>query len=277
MLNAAELAYKLIDMRNHHGEHKRLGALDVCPFVPVSNVTMDDCVQYAKQLAERFAQRLQVPIFLYGAAAQQDYRRQVPQIREGEYEGLGERLKQSKWLPDYGPAHFVPSWGATMVGARQFLIAYNVNLLCTKNQANHIAFNIREQGRANEQKPGRLQAVQAMGWILEEANLAQVTTNIVDHKRTPIHRVWEEVNNDAEKLHVPVFGSEIVGVVPLDAMLEVADYFIRKDQLLILGEQDKIRLAVHKLGLSYLEKFKPEERVIEYIMRCPNVGCKKAG
>jgi glutamate formiminotransferase/formiminotetrahydrofolate cyclodeaminase len=267
LLNACDVAFRLIDMRTHHGEHKRLGALDVCPFVPVRNATMADCVVLAEQFGQALADRLDVPVFLYGEAARSAARRQVPTIREGEYEALAERLQSPLWKPDFGPSTFVASWGASIVGARQFLIAYNVNLACTRQQANTIAFNLRESGRPQKQQPGRLVGVQAMGWIVDEANLAQVTANILDHHRTPLHRVWNEVVADAAQMGIPVFGSEIVGVVPLDALIAAADHFIDTERLLVLGEEAKVRLAVHRLGLSYLQDFRPEERVIEYILR----------
>lgn len=173
-LNAARVAYQLIDMTHHHGEHPRLGAMDVCPFVPVRNVTMEECVTCSRIFAEQLAAELHVPVYLYGEASQEDYRKTVPQIRAGEYEGLAERIKQAEWKPNFGPAEFVPNWGATIAGARKFLIAYNINVLATKEQAHRIALNIREQGRSKSE-PGRLKCVQAMGWYLEEYRIAQVS------------------------------------------------------------------------------------------------------
>ena len=161
------------------------------------------------------------------------------------------------WAPDFGPAEFVPSWGASMVGVRKFLIAYNVNLISTKEQAHRVALNIREQGRGPGQ-PGRLKAVQGIGWYLEEANVAQVSLNLTDHDVTPIHVAFEEVCRDAEELNLPVVGSEIVGLVPLKAILQAAEYYIARDKLFILEEDQKVRFVISKLGLSSLKQFQPE-------------------
>lgn len=266
-LNAAKIAYKLIDMTTHQGEHKRLGAMDVCPFIPVSGgATMDDCVEAANQLGARLSE-LGVPVYLYGHAARADYRRQVPQIRAGEYEMLEARLKEAAWQPDYGPAEFVPRWGASIVGARNFLIAYNVNLVSTKEQAHRIALIIRAT-RSNGE-PGRLPATQAMGWYLKEANIAQVTVNILDIEVTKLHQVYEECSKEAINLKLPVTGSEIVGLVPLKAMLDVAEYYIEKENLFILDEDQKIHLAINRLGLNSLGPFDPTKRIIEYMIAKP--------
>ncbi|XP_069692124.1 formimidoyltransferase-cyclodeaminase-like [Periplaneta americana] len=262
-LNAAIAASKLINMATHKGEHPRVGAMDVCPFIPVRGVTEEECVGYAKQLGHLLASELSVPVFLYGAAASRDYRRTVAQIRAGEYEALAERINDEKWAPDFGPAKFVPEWGATMVGVRKFLIAYNINLIATKEQAHRIALNVREQGRGPSE-PGKLRAVQGIGWWLEEANMAQVSLNLLDHDVTPIHAAYEEVCKDALDLKLPVVGSEIVGLVPLRSLLQVAEFYIEKEGLFVLEEDQKVRLAISKLGLSSLKPFIPKERIIEY-------------
>ncbi|KAF4527487.1 hypothetical protein B566_EDAN014541 [Ephemera danica] len=263
-LNAARVASRLIDMASHSGEHPRLGAMDVCPFVPVRGVEVEECIYCAMRFAEKLAAEINVPVYLYGEAAKRGaHRRTVPQIRAGEYEGLTEKLKQSDWQPDFGPATFVPQWGATMVGVRPFLLAYNINLLGTKEQAHRIALNVREQGRGAGQ-PGRLRAVQGMGWWLDEANLAQVSLNILDHNVTPLHAAYEAVCRDAEELGVAVVGSELVGLVPLAALLQVANFYMEKDGLLILEESQKVRLAITRLGLNSLGSFNPSERIIEY-------------
>jgi glutamate formiminotransferase/formiminotetrahydrofolate cyclodeaminase len=262
-LAAARVARDRIDMRKHRGEHPRFGAMDVCPFIPVTGVTMDDCVQIAKAFGRRAAEELQVPIFLYEEAAKKAYRRKLPDIRKGEYEGLEKRLKDPRWKPDFGPTDFVPSWGATATGARKFLIAYNVNILGTSNQAHRIALNLREAGRGPNQ-PGRLQEVKGMGWFVDEYNMAQVTVNLSDYKVTPIHLLYEEVKKEATSLQVGVAGSEIVGIVPLEAVLMAADYYIEKENLFILNEDQKIRLAVERLGLHSVNAFNPEEKIIEY-------------
>ena len=268
-LNAARVARERIDMRTHTGEHPRMGALDVCPFVPVANVSMAECVAVSRDFAKRAAEELRVPFFLYEAAAEQDYRRTLPQIREGEYEGLAEKLKQPAWKPDFGPDRFVPEWGATVTGARSFLIAYNVNLLGTPNQAHRIALNLREAGRGPE-APGRLKAVKGMGWFVDDYNLAQVTVNLTDYRVTPPHVFFEAVKEEAAKLKVAVTGSEVVGLLPLEAMLMAADYYIEKENLFIIDEGQKIRLVIERLGLNSVSTFVPEKRIIEYMLEEEN-------
>nr|XP_046237792.1 formimidoyltransferase-cyclodeaminase isoform X1 [Scatophagus argus] len=265
-LNAARQAFSLIDMSKHSGEHPRTGALDVCPFIPVQNVSMEDCVNCANVFGQKLAEMLHVPVYLYGEAARKETRRSLPSVRAGEYEALPEKLKRDGWAPDFGPSVFVPSWGATVTGARKFLIAYNVNLIGTKEQAHRIALDIREQGRGKDQ-PGLLQKVQGMGWYLDEANIAQVSTNILDYELTPLHTVYEEICRDAEELKLPVVGSQIVGLIPLKALLDSADFYIRRDQLFILEEEHKVRLVISKLGLDSLGPFNPKERIIEYMVR----------
>nr|XP_055074709.1 formimidoyltransferase-cyclodeaminase-like [Misgurnus anguillicaudatus] len=265
-LNAARVAFKLIDMSKHSGEHPRTGAMDVCPFIPVQNVTMEECVQCANAFGQRLSDMLHVPVYLYGEAARKESRRSLPSVRAGEYEALPDKLKKSEWAPEYGPANFVPSWGATVTGARKFLVAYNVNLLSTKEQAHRIALDIREQGRGKDQ-PGLLKKVQGMGWYLEESNLAQVSTNILDFELTPVHTVYEEICRDAKDLNLPVVGSQIVGLIPLKAMLDCADFYIRRENLFVVEDEHKIRLVISKLGLDSLGPFIPKERIIEYMVR----------
>uniref|UniRef100_A0A671YZA0 Formimidoyltransferase-cyclodeaminase n=1 Tax=Sparus aurata TaxID=8175 RepID=A0A671YZA0_SPAAU len=250
-LNAARQAFSLIDMSKHSGEHPRTGAMDVCPFIPVQNVSMDDCVNCANMFGEKLAEMLHVPVYLYGEAAQKETRRSLPSVRAGEYEALPEKLKSDDWAPDFGPAEFVPSWGATVTGARKFLIAYNVNLISTKEQAHRIALDVREQGRGKDQ-PGLLKKVQGMGWYLDEANLAQVSTNILDYELTPLHTVYQEICRNAEDLKLPVVGSQIVGLIPLRALLDSADFYINRDGLFIVEEEHKVRLVISKLGLDSL-------------------------
>lgn len=264
-LAAARVARQRIDMRQHSGEHPRFGAMDVCPFVPVANVTMDECVEISKKFAERAAKELNIPFYLYEEAAEHDYRRKLPDVRAGEYEGLAEKLRDPKWQPDFGPAEFVAEWGITATGARKFLIAYNVNILGTPNQAHRIALNLREAGRGPEE-PGRLKEVKGMGWFVDEYNLAQVTVNLNDYQVTPIHVMYEEAKKEAAALSLAVTGSEIVGVVPLEAILMAADFYIEQEGLFIYQEEQKIRLAVERLGLNSVAPFKPEEKIIEYIV-----------
>ncbi len=265
-LAAARVARDLIDMRVHRGEHPRMGALDVCPFVPVSGVTMEDCVGCAREFGRRAADELGLPIYLYEAAASQPHRKSLKQIRAGEYEGLAERITRPEWKPDFGPAEFVPTWGATVTGARFFLIAYNVNVLGTKEQAHRIALNVREQGRGPGE-PGRLRAVKGIGWWVEEYGLAQVSMNLDDFTVTPPHAAFEAVVEEAEALKVGVAGSEIVGLIPLEALLMAAEHYIRKEGLFIIDERQKIRLAVERLGLSSISPFIPEKRIIEYLVK----------
>ncbi|NXD17452.1 FTCD cyclodeaminase, partial [Nothocercus nigrocapillus] len=265
-LSAARAAGQLIDMSRHKGEHPRMGALDVCPFVPVRNVSMEECVACACSFGQRLSAELGVPVYLYGEAAREESRKSLPAIRAGEYEALPKKLEKPEWAPDFGPPTFVPRWGATVAGARTFLIAYNINLLCTKELAHRIALNIREQGRGAEQ-PGRLKKVQGIGWYLEEENIAQVSTNLLDFETTPLHEVYEEVCRDAEALKLPVVGSQLVGLIPKKAMLDAAEFYIKRDKLFILEEEHKIRLVVSRLGLDSLSPFNPRERIIEYLVQ----------
>jgi len=268
-LNAARAAQSRIDMSRHSGEHPRFGALDVCPFVPVANITMQACVALAEDFGRRLGEDFQVPVFLYEQAARQVDRRGLSDVREGEYEGLAQRLKDPRWQPDFGPARFVPAWGATAVGARNFLIAYNVNIMGTANQAHRIALNLREAGRGPD-APGRLKKVKGMGWFVDEYNLAQVTVNLEDYTVTPIHHFFEAVKAEAAQLNVGVAGSEVVGLVPLESILTAAEYYIAQENLFILEEDQKIRLAIERLGLNSVARFDPQERIIEYIVAEPD-------
>ncbi|XP_065053195.1 formimidoyltransferase-cyclodeaminase-like [Rhopilema esculentum] len=264
-INGAKAAAGLIDMRRHQGEHPRLGALDVCPFIPVANATMDDCIECANMFGKRASEELGIPVYLYGFAAKSDYRRAVPQIRAGEYEGLAEKIKKDEWKPDYGPAEFIPSWGATIAGARKYLIAYNINVLGTKEQAHRIALNLRENGRGPD-KPGKLKKVQGLGWYLQEANLAQISLNLLDFEETAIHTAFEEAKKDLEEINIGICGSEVVGLVPLKSILMAADYYMGKENLFIMDEKQKVRLVIERLGLSSIKPFIPEQRIIEFMV-----------
>ncbi len=264
-LNSARVAKEKIDMATHKGAHHRMGAMDVCPFIPVSNVTMEECVEISKEFGRRAADELNIPIYLYEESASLDYRKKLPQIREGQYEGLKKRICTKEWKPDFGPARFIPEWGATVTGARSFLIAYNVNLLSTPNQAHRIALNLREAGRG-EDDPGKLKDVKGMGWYVDDYNLAQVTVNLNNYNITPLHVLFEEVKKEAEKLNIAVTGSEIVGIIPLDAILMAAEYYIKKENLFVLEEDQKIRLVIERLGLNSVAQFNPKEKIIEYII-----------
>lgn len=270
---AAEAGYRLIDMTRHTGEHPRLGAVDVVPFVPVSGVTMEECVECSKRFGERVGRELRIPVYLYEEAQPLEHRRELRQIRHGEYEGLASRIVQPEWKPDFGPAEFVPRSGATVTGARFFLIAYNVNILGTSNQAHRIALDIREQGRTVKGpdgkevvQPGRFKALKAIGWQLEQFDLAQVSMNLDNYRVTPMHVVYEAIREEARALNVGVAGSELVGLVPLEAILAAADWYIERENLFILDERQKVRLAIDRLGLGSLRPFVPEEKVIEYMI-----------
>jgi glutamate formiminotransferase/formiminotetrahydrofolate cyclodeaminase len=261
----SKTAYELIDMTKHSGEHPRMGAVDVCPFVPVAGVTTEDCVECSKRYGKRVGDELGVPVYLYEEASTNPNRKSLRQIRAGEYEGLKNKIYKPEWKPDFGPQEFVPKSGATVTGSRFFLIAYNVNILGTKEQAHKIALNIREQGRGPNE-PGRLKAIKAIGWYVDEYNMAQVSINLDNYKITPPHVVYEECVKDAREMKLAVCGSELVGLIPLEAMLMAAQYYIMKENLFILDEKQKIRLVIERLGLSSVSQFIPEKRIIEYMI-----------
>jgi glutamate formiminotransferase / formiminotetrahydrofolate cyclodeaminase len=258
-------AHARIDMRKHQGAHPRMGAVDVCPFVPIADVTMAECVACAKKLAQRAADELGVPIYLYEHAATEPHRRTLKQIREGEYEGVAAKIRRPEWKPDFGPAEFVPRWGATVVGARDFLVAYNVNVLGTKEQAHRIALNLREQGRGDGE-PGRLRAVKAIGWQVDEYGLAQVSMNLDDFHLTPPHVAFEAVVDEARKLKLAVAGSELVGLVPMAAIELAAKHYVEKEDLFIVDESQRVRLVVERLGLSSIAPFVADKRIIDRML-----------
>ncbi len=269
---AIEMAAEAVDMSCHKGAHPRIGATDVCPFVPVSNVTMDECVQIARTLGKEVGEWLGIPVYLYGEAAVIPERHILPDIRKGEYEGLPEKLKDEKWRPDYGPNEFnenVRRTGATVIGAREFLIAYNVNLDTQDIQiANKISGIVRASGviQINEKGekvrvPGLLKCVQAMGVYLKEHNITQVSMNLQNYKVTPPHVVFEEVKKQAGKFGVRVTGSEVVGLIPKEALLAAGRFYSEE-----LSENGLIATAIERLGLSQINKFVPEKKVIEYLL-----------
>jgi glutamate formiminotransferase/formiminotetrahydrofolate cyclodeaminase len=281
---AVKKAAELIDMRRHHGEHPRFGALDVCPFVPISGISMDECSELARQLGRRMGDELNIPVYLYEHAATKPERRNLATVRAGEYEGLADKLSRPEWKPDFGPAAFNPQSGATAVGARDFLVAYNVNLNTTSTRrANAIAYDIREKGRvktvdgtpggkavldAKGEKvwtPGSLKCVKAIGWYIEEYGVAQISINLTNLAVTPIHVAFDECCRKAESRGVRVTGSEIVGLVPLAAMLDAGRHFLKKQKRSVgVSDRDLIKIAVKSLGLNDLSPFKPEEKIIEY-------------
>ena len=283
---AIKKAAELIDMRKHKGEHPRIGATDVCPFVPVSGVTMQDCVELAHRLGKRVGEELGIPVYLYEEAATRPERRNLADIRKGEYEGLADKLKDPDWAPDYGPAEFNPKSGATVIGAREFLIAYNVNLNTRDRRlAQEIALNIREMGRAKRDDqgkiirdeegnivrvPGKLKAVKAVGWYIDEYACAQVSMNLVNWKVTPPHVAFDEICKEADKLGLRVTGSELVGLIPLQPMLEAGRYFLKKQgKSPGVPEAELIRVAVQSMGMSEFAPFDPGQKIIEYRIREP--------
>jgi glutamate formiminotransferase/formiminotetrahydrofolate cyclodeaminase len=285
-VEAARAATELIDMSRHQGEHPRFGALDVCPLVPVAGITMEETVEHARELARRLGEEVGLTVYCYENAATSEERRNLATVRAGEYEGLKDRLSQSAWQPDFGPAVFNPRSGATAVGARDFLVAYNINLNTTSTRrANAIAFDVREKGRIKRKgdpltgemvrdengdpvyMPGSLEAVKAIGWYIEEYGIAQISMNLTNISVTPVHVAFDEVCRRAEARGLRVTGSELVGLVPLEAMLEAGRYFLRKQQRSLgLPNRELIKIAVKSLGLDDLQPFEPGKKIIEYVL-----------
>jgi glutamate formiminotransferase/formiminotetrahydrofolate cyclodeaminase len=273
---AIKLAGELIDMRRHTGEHPRMGATDVCPLVPISGITMVEAAEYARQLGERVGRELTLPVYLYEAAQANPARQNLAVIRAGEYEGLPQKMTRPEWRPDFGPATFDAQRGATVIGARDFLVAYNVNLNTTSTRrAYAVAFDVREAGRTVKQpdgtevqQPGTLKAVKAIGWFIPEYGVAQVSMNLTDVAITPVHVAFDEVVRAAEARGVRVTGSELVGLVPLQCLLDAGRHFLaRQQRSLGVSEAELVKIAVRSLGLDELTPFHPEERVIEYLLR----------
>jgi len=284
---AVKKAAEIIDMSKHSGEHPRFGATDVCPLVPVAGITMEETVEYARKLAQRIGEEIGFPVYCYENAAFSEERRNLALVRSGEYEGLKEKLSQPKWKPDFGPAEFVPRTGSIAVGARDFLVAYNINLNTTSTRrANAIAFDVRERGRTKREGnpitgkiikdqegnpvmiPGSLKEVKAIGWFIEEYGVAQISMNLTNISVTPVHIAFDEVCRRAEARGIRVTGSELVGLVPLEAMLEAGKYFLKKQQRSTgVSDRELITIAVKSMGLDELAPFKPEERIIEYQLK----------
>lgn len=288
VVDAAFLAIKkageLIDMSKHSGEHPRMGATDVCPLIPVSGISMEETVEFAKQLAKRVGEEANIPVYLYEYAASAPYRTNLADIRSGEFEGLAAKIVKPDWKPDYGPAAFNARTGATVIGARDFLIAYNVNLNTTSTRrANAVAFDIREKGRQKKDDngkvvkdangepvwvPGLLKNVKAIGWFIEEYGVAQISINLTNMNTTPLHVVFDTACERATARGLRVTGSELVGLVPLQALLEAGKYFLRKQQRSVgVGEAELVRIAIKSLGLDELGPFDPQKKIIEYRLR----------
>ena len=272
--NAIKKAGELIDMSKHKGEHPRMGATDVCPLIPIANITMEETAKYAQQLAKRVGEELNIPVYLYEAAQPDATRNNLSVIRAGEYEGFFKKIKEPKWKPDFGPAEFDAKRGGTVIGARDFLVAYNVNLNTTSTRrANAIAFDVREAGRNIEvdgkkiNQPGTLKSVKAIGWFIEEYGVAQISMNLTNINITPVHVAFDEVCNKATARGIRVTGSELVGLIPLKAMTDAGKYFLQKQKRSTgVSEKELIKIAIKSMGLDELTPFKPEERIIEYML-----------
>ena len=284
---AIKKAGEVIDMSKHTGEHPRMGATDVCPLIPISNISMEETAEYARRLAERVGTELELPVYLYEYAQSDKTRSNLSVIRAGEYEGFFKKIKQPEWKPDFGPAEFDARRGATVIGARDFLIAYNVNLNTTSvRRANSIAFDVREAGRVMREGdpisgkiitddkgkprtiPGSLKSVKAIGWYIEEYGVAQISMNLTNIEVTPVHKAFDEVCNKANERGIRVTGSELVGLIPLKSMLDAGKYFLAKQERSTgVSEKELIRIAIKSMGLDELSPFKPEERIIEYLLK----------
>ncbi|GAA3970536.1 glutamate formimidoyltransferase [Mucilaginibacter dorajii] len=291
VIQAAFLAIKkageLIDMSKQKGEHPRMGATDVCPLIPISNISMEETAEYARQLAKRVGEELQIPAYLYENAQPDKRRSNLSVIRAGEYEGFFKKIKLPDWAPDFGPAENDVKRGATVIGARDFLVAYNVNLNTTSTRrANAIAFDVREAGRTlrdgdpvtgkivtdengkAKSIPGSLKAVKAIGWYIEEYGIAQISMNLTNIEITPVHKAFDEVCTKANERGIRVTGSELVGLIPLKAMLDAGKYFLRKQQRSVgVSEKELIKIAIKSMGLDELGPFVPEKRIIEYLLK----------
>ena len=291
VIQAAFLAIKkaseLIDMSKHKGEHPRMGATDVCPLIPISNISMEETAVYAQKLAKRVGEELGIPVYLYEGAQPDKKRSNLSVIRAGEYEGFFKKIKLPEWKPDFGPAEFDAKRGATVIGARDFLIAYNVNLNTTSTRrANSIAFDVREAGRVLREGdpingkiitdengkpksvPGSLKFVKAIGWYIEEYGIAQISMNLTNIEVTPVHIAFDEVCTKAAERGMRVTGSELVGLIPLKAMLDAGKYFLLKQQRSVgVSEKELIKIAIKSMGLDELGPFIPEERMIEYLLK----------
>lgn len=277
-LKLCQIATKYIDMRKHKGEHPRLGAIDVVPFIPIKNVTMDECVEISKIFGKKLYDKLNIPVYFYEYSATNDERKNLANIRKGEYEGLREKILDPNWKPDVGEPVFNEMFGATVTGARFFLIAYNVNLATEDiTPAKEIAETLRESGKIKRDEegkpikvngetvkiPGRLKAVKGMGVKLEKYKMTQISMNLTNFNITPLHVAFEEAKKEAELFGVKVTGSEIVGLVPLEAILKVGEFYAEGK---FNDEESLVKLAIDKLGLSDLHPFNPKEKIIDYMI-----------
>lgn len=288
---AVRKASELIDMSKHHGAHPRMGATDVCPFIPVSGITMEETVRIARGVAERIGNELGIAVYCYENAAFKPERKNLAYCRSGEYEGLRKKLSEPVWKPDFGPSDFNDKSGAIAVGARDFLVAFNVNLNTTSTRrANSIAYDVREKGRPkregdpitgkilkdeNGEKimiPGSLKSVKAIGWYIKEYGIAQISMNLTNISVTPVHIAFDEVCRKADARGVRVTGSELVGLIPLKSMLDAGRYFLFKQQRSAgVSDDELIKIAIRSMGLNDIHQFRPEEKIIEYVMAEKNM------
>ena len=286
-VRAIKLAGELIDMSKHKGEHPRMGATDVCPLIPVSGITMEETAAYAKKLGERVGKELTIPVYLYENAQPNKDRSNLSIIRAGEYEGFFKKIKLPEWKPDFGPNEYDAKRGATVIGAREFLVAFNINLNTTSTRrANAIAFDVREAGRVKREGdpltgkiilgpdgkaitiPGTLKSTKAIGWFIEEYGIAQISMNLTNTNITSVHKAFEEVSKSANEKGIRVTGSELVGIIPLQCLIDAGKYFLEKQERSTgIPEKELIKIAVKSLGLEELAPFKPEERIIEYLLK----------
>ena len=284
---AIKKAGELIDMSKHKGEHPRMGATDVCPLIPIANISMEETAKWAVKLAKRVGEELSIPAYLYEAAQPNASRNNLSVIRAGEYEGFFKKIKLPEWKPDFGPADYDAKRGATVIGARDFLVAYNVNLNTTSTRrANSIAFDVREAGRVKREGnsingkivtdekgnpvniPGTLKSVKAIGWFIEEYGVAQISMNLTNINITPLHIAFDEVCKKATERGIRVTGSELVGLVPLKSLIDAGKYFLLKQERSVgVSEKELIKIAIKTMGLDELSPFKPEERIIEYLLK----------
>jgi len=280
---AISKASELIDMSKHEGAHPRMGATDVCPLIPIKGVSVEECIEYSHVLAQKVGKKLKIPIFMYEKSASSKSRENLAKIRQGEYEGMSDKLQLKEWAPDYGPKKINVKAGVTAIGVREFLIAYNINLNTSdKKLASDIALDIREAGRAKRDKngkiirdkngvmvkvPGSLKSVKAVGWFLEEYNVAQVSMNLIDYKTTSVHKVFEEVRMQAQKRGLRVTGSELVGLIPLDSLLDAGKYYLKlQNKSCGVSDSQLIHIAVKSMGLDEMYPFNNNEKIIDYMI-----------
>ncbi len=285
--NAIKKAGELIDMSKHKGEHPRMGATDVCPLIPIKNISLQQTAIYAQKLAKRVGEELNLPIYLYEEAQTNKKRSNLSEIRAGEYEGYFKKILLPEWKPDFGPQIFDEKRGATVIGARDFLVAYNINLNTTSTRrANSIAFDVREAGRvlrdgdpitgkvilnadgSPKSIPGSLKSVKAIGWYIQEYGVCQISMNLTNINITPIHIAFNEVVKKASERGIRVTGSELIGLIPLKGMLDAGKYFLNKQKRSVgVSESELIKIAVKSMGLDELAPFNPNERIIEYVLK----------